>query len=158
MSKVLLVHYSRSGYTASLAGEIAAMTGWDRDEIKDVNPRPGNWGAARCVLDVLLHLRPAIKTGGKDPAAYDLVVLMAPVWMRRLAAPMGSYLRQNQGKFKQVAYACTYGGSGAQQAAAEVAALSGKPLKATLAVTAFELEQADYRSRLDEFLKRLRGP
>jgi flavodoxin len=158
MSKVLLVHYSRSGYTASLAGEIADMTGWDRDEIKDVSPRAGNWGAVRCIRDVLLHLRPAIKTGGKDPAAYDLVVLMAPVWMRRLAAPMRSYLRQHRGKFKQLAYACTYGGKGAERAAAEVATLSGKPLKAMLAVTSFELEQADYRSRLDEFLKRLRGP
>jgi len=156
MGKTLLVFYSRSGYTASLAGEMADMAGWDVDEVKDVRPRTGNWGAVRCVLDVLLRRRPGIRSGGKDPAAYDLVVLAAPVWMRRLAAPMRSYILQHRGKFKELAYACTYGGSGAERAGAEVAALSGKALKATLAVTSFELEQADYRVRLDAFLGRLK--
>ncbi|HEV2110213.1 MAG TPA: flavodoxin [Gammaproteobacteria bacterium] len=156
MNKALLVWYSRSGYTASLAGEMASMAGWDADEVKDVHPRAGNWGAVRCVLDVLLRRSPAIRSGGKDPAAYDLVVLASPVWMRRLAAPMRSYIRQHRGKFKELAYACTYGGSGAERAAAEVSALSGKTLKATLAVTSFELEQADYRLRLDAFLGQLK--
>ena len=156
MSKVLLVCYSRSGYTASLAGEMANMAGWDVEDIKDVHPRSGNWGAVRCVLDVLLHRSPGIRTGDKDPAAYDLVVLAAPVWMRKLAAPMRSYILKHQGKFRAVAYACTYGGSGADQAAAQVAALTGRPLTATLAVTSFEFEQADYRARLDAFLGRVK--
>lgn len=156
MSKTLLVVYSRSGYTASLAGEMAGMAGWDVEEIKDVHPRAGNWGAIRCVLDVVLRLSPGIRTGNKDPAAYDLVVLAAPVWMRKLAAPMRSYILRHRGQFKAVAYACTYGGNGAEQAAAQVAALTGRPLTATLAVTSFELEQADYRARLDAFLGRVK--
>lgn len=153
MGKTLLVFYSRSGYTASLADEMASMTGWDTEEIKDVHPRTGSWGAVRCVLDVLLHRRPEIRGGGKDPSAYDLVVVAAPVWMESLAAPMRSYLLDHRGKFKSVAYACTYGGRGAEKAGAIVAKLAGKPLKALLAVTSHELEQADYRKRLDEFLK-----
>ena len=157
MSKTLLVFYSRSGYTASLAGEMADMAGWDVEEIKDVRPRTGSWGALRCVLDVMLHLSPGISTGGRDPGAYDLVVLAAPVWMRRLAAPMRSYILRNRGRFKAVAYACTYGGNGAERAGADVAALTGKPLKASLAVTSFEFEQADYRARLDAFLSRLKA-
>jgi len=158
MGKTLLVFYSRSGYTASLAGEMASMTGWDTEEIKDVRPRAGNWGAVRCVLDVLLRRRPEIRRTNKDPSAYDLVVLAAPVWMERLAAPMRSYLLEHKGKFRSVAYACTYGGRGAESAGATVAELSGRPLKALLAVTSFELEQADYRRRLDEFLKTVQAP
>lgn len=156
MSKVLIACYSRSGYTSSLMQEIAGMTGWDLEEIRDKHPREGNWGAIRCVLDVLLHLSPGIRTGSKDPAAYDLVVLAAPVWMRNLAAPMRSYILRHRGKFRAVAYACTYGGNGADRAAAQVTALTGEPLTATLAVTSFELEQADYRARLDAFLDRVK--
>lgn len=153
MKRALIVCYSRTGYTAALAGEMASMTGWDLEEIKDVHPRTSAWGAVRCVLDVLLQRRPQIRSGGKDPSAYDLVVFAAPVWMERLAAPMRSYILEHQGQFKSVAYACTYGGRGAENAGATVAKLAGKPLKALLAVTSFELEQADYRRRLDEFLK-----
>jgi len=157
MSKVLIACYSRSGYTASLAREIADMTGWDLEEIKDRRPRDGNWGFARCIRDVLLHLQPAIITGGKQPEDYDLVVLMAPVWMRRLAAPMRSYIARNRSGLKQVAFACTYGGNGAEWAAAQAAAIAHKPLKASFAVTSQELEQADYRRRLDEFLKNVKA-
>lgn len=156
MGKTLLVSYSRSGYTASLAGEMAAMAGWDTDEIKDVHPRGGTWGALRCVFDSLLRRRPAIRIGGKDPSAYDMVVLAAPVWLERLAGPMRSYILDHQGKFRAVAYACTYGGRGAEKAAAEVGRLTGRQPVATFAVTSFEFEQADYRARLDGFLKRIR--
>lgn len=158
MKRVLIVCYSRTGYTASLAGEMVSMTGWDLEEIKDVYPRAGGWGAVRCVLDAMLHRRPGIRSGGKDPSSYDLVVLAAPVWMERLAAPMRSYIVDHKGQFKSVAYACTYGGRGAENAGAIVAKLIGKPLKALLAVTSFELEQADYRRRLDEFLKTAQAP
>ncbi len=152
MNKVLLACYSRSGYTISLAKEIASMTGWDLEEIADVHPRDGNWGAVRCVLDVLLHRRPGIRTGDKDPADYDLVVVAAPVWMRRLAAPMHSYISRHRKGFKALAYVCMYGGKGAERAAAQVERFSGKPLKAMFAVTSQEFEQADYRARLDDFL------
>ena len=155
MSKVLVVCYSQTGYTASLVQEIVGMTGWERADIRDKHPRTGMLGPLRCVVDALLHIHPAI-TGDISPRGYDAVVLAAPVWMRSLAAPMRSYIARHKGEFKSVAYVCTYGGRGADRAAAQVAGLVGHPLVAALAVTAFELEQADYRRRLDTFLARLR--
>lgn len=152
MSRVLVACYSRSGYTASLVQEIVGMTGWERLDIKDRHPRDGGWGQFRCVLDVLFHRRPAIAADGRSLRDYDLVVLAAPVWMARLAAPMRSYIDSHKGEFKSVAYVCTYGGRGADNAARQVAHLAGVPLKASLAVTSQELEQADYRRRLDGFL------
>lgn len=156
MTKALIACYSRSGYTRTLAEEMAGMTGWDLEEISDLHPRTGNWGFVRCLLDVLLHRRPEIRTTGKDPSAYDLVVLAAPVWARSLSAPMRSYIARHRPEFKAVAFACTYGGRGAENAARQVADLAGKPLKAVLAVTAEELDQADYRAKLDTFLGQLK--
>ena len=155
MGKVLLAYYSRSGYTASLAREIASMTGWDTDEIIDVHPRDGNWGFVRCLADVLLHRNPAIRGASKNPAAYELVVLAAPVWMRSLAPPMRSYIAHHRGEFKALAFACTYGGRGADEAARQVAALSRIPLKASFAVTDQEFDRANYRAELDDFLRRV---
>lgn len=155
MKRALIVCYSRTGYTASLAREIAAMTGWDLMEIRDLRPRDGDWDQVRCALEAMLHLHPGIRLGEKRPGDYELVLLAAPVWMRSLASPMRTYVARNRHDFKQLAFVTTYGGKGAERAAAQAAQLAGKPLKAMLAVTAYELEQADYRARLDLFLRQL---
>jgi flavodoxin len=152
MSRVLVACYSRTGYTASLAQEIVSMTGWDRLDIKDRHPRDGALGQLRCVLDVLSGRYPDIVADGRPLRDYATVVVAAPVWMERLAAPMRSYIARHKGEFKSLAYVCTYGGRGAENAARQAAGLAGVPLKASLAVTSQELEQADYRRRLDDFL------
>ena len=156
MKRVLIVCYSKSGYTATLAHEIATMTGWDLMEIRDMRPRDGDWGQVRCALEAMLHLHPGIRIGDKRPGDYELVLLAAPVWMRSLASPMRTYVAHNRHDFKQLAFVTTYGGKGAERAAAQAAQLAEKPLKAMFAVTAHELEQADYRARLDLFLSQLK--
>ena len=155
MKRGLIVCYSRSGYTASLAQELATMTGWDCMEVKDLHPRDGVWGQLRCIWDVLLHRHPGIEMYDRPVQGYETVVLAAPVWLQSLASPMRTFIARHRGHFSAVAYACTYGGRGAEKAAQQAADLAGAPLLATLAVTSQELEQADYRKRLDEFLKKL---
>lgn len=155
MKRTLVVWYSRSGYTASLVQELVAMAGWESLEVKDRRPRDGVWGQLRCVLDVMLRRRPAILVEDRPLGGYETIVVAAPVWMRSLAAPMRSFICRHRGQFNAVAHVCTYGGSGAEQAAQQAAALAGAPLVASLAVTSQELEQGDYRRRIDDFLKQL---
>ncbi len=131
------------------------MTGWELEMLADRHARDGNWGFLRCILEVLLHLKPGIRGGERDPSGYDLVVVAAPVWMRRLASPMRTYLARQRGRIRRLAFVCTYGGNGAEAAAAQAAAIAGARLIGMLAVTSQELEQADYRARLDAFLTRL---
>lgn len=155
MKRGLIVYYSRTGYTASLAKEVAGMTGWDCVEIKDRHPREGAWGQFRCALDVLLHRHPRIEFYDRPVAHYETVILAAPVWLQSLASPMRTFIASHRGHFAAVAYLCTYGGRGAEKAARQAADMAGAPLLATLAVTSHELEQGDYRRRLDQFLKSL---
>lgn len=155
MKPGLIVCYSRSGYTASLAKELASMTGWDFLEIEDLHPRDGAWGQIRCAWDVLLHRHPRIRSYDKQVQGYETVVVAAPVWLRSLASPMRTFIARHRGDLTAIAYLCTYGGRGAEKAAHQAAQLAGAPLVATLAVTSQELEQGDYRRRLDEFLKTL---
>jgi flavodoxin len=155
MKRGLIVFYSRTGYTASLAKELASMSGWDLMEIKDRRPRDGIWGQLRCASDVLLHRRPAIQAYDRSVEGYETIVLAAPVWLQSLASPMRTFIARHRGHFAAVAHVCTYGGRGAEQAARQAAELADAPLVASLAVTSYELEQGDYRKRLDEFLKKL---
>ncbi len=155
MKRGLIVCYSRSGYTASLAKEVAGMTGWELMEVRDLHPRDGTWGQFRCAWDVLWHRHPRIEVHDRPIEGYETVVLAAPVWLQSLAAPMRTFIARHKGHFSAVAYVCTYGGSGAEKAARQAAELAQAPLVATLAVTSQELEQGDYRKRLDDFLKKL---
>jgi hypothetical protein len=131
------------------------MTGWDLIEIKDLHPRDGAWGQFRCAMDVLLHRYPGIVVDDRPLGEYETIVLAAPVWLQSLASPMRTFIAKHRGQFNAVAHVCTYGGRGAEIAARQAEDLANSPLVGSLAITSYELEQGDYRKRLDEFLKKL---
>lgn len=155
MAKVLLVYYSRTGYTATIARELADASGWELEQIRDQRSRTGAWGFARSLCDALLGRHPPIQPAAKNPADYAIVVLGAPVWMGRLSAPIRTYIAAQRAGFTRIAYFCTYGGKGAERAARQVAALAGRPVLATLAITDAEVDQGRYWERLGEFEKRI---
>ncbi|MGH8362646.1 MAG: flavodoxin family protein [Gammaproteobacteria bacterium] len=117
MGKILLVYYSRTGYTAAIARELADWGGWDVEQIQDRHSRRGGWGFLRSILDVMLGRHSAILPTSKNPADYAVVVLGAPVWMGRLSAPIRTYIAQHRRHFGSLAFFCTYGGKGAEHAA-----------------------------------------
>ena len=155
MNKVLLVFYSRTGYTAGIAQDLANAGGWDVEQIHDRHSRLGAWGFVRSLFDVLLGRRPAIQPTAKNPEDYALVVLGAPVWMGKLSAPIRTYIARQRARFGQIAFYCTYGGRGAQQAASQCAALAGRPLAATLAITDVEIDLGRYWDKLSEFQRQI---
>lgn len=153
--KTLIACYSLSGRTARLARELARRTGWDLEEISDLIPRRGRWGRLYSFLDLVFDRRPRIRTTGKDPSAYSMVVLAAPLWGESLASPMRSYIAEHRRAFKSIALACTHQGRATDPAARQAAAIAAKSLKATLALSAAELETDAYGVKLDTFLAEL---
>lgn len=151
MEKILLVYYSRTGYTAAIARDLADWGGWDVEQIRDRHSRVGGWGFLRSIIDVLLGRYPGILPTTKDPADYAVVVLGAPVWMGRLSAPIRTYIAQHRPHFRSLAFFCTYGGKGAERAAQQCAALAGRALAATLAITDTEIDLGRYWDKLGEF-------
>ena len=89
--KVLVVYYSRTGYTKRVAHSLARRLNADLDEI-GTDPRFGARGYLRCALESLLKLQTTIHTPQHDPAAYGLVLLGGPVWVWGLSSPLRSYL------------------------------------------------------------------
>ena len=135
MSRTLVVYHSRTGYTRSVALDLAGRLGADLDVIRIVQPMHGPVGYALCALEALAGLAPALRRQDKDPADYDLVVLGTPVWFWSLASPVRSWLEAYGRRGRRFAFFCTMGGSGSGRVFAAMRELTGHAPVATLALS-----------------------
>lgn len=115
MADVLVVYYSRSGTTAAVAGQIAAVLGADLEVVTPRTTYDGPSGFLHCLFHVMSRERPEIAPG-RDPSAYRLVVVGSPVWAGSVSAPVRSYLSAQRERLPALAAFCT-SGSGAPGAA-----------------------------------------
>lgn len=152
MDRVLVVSYSRTGNTDRIAEAIAQACGADRDRIVEtVDRRGGLGGYLRSAREAWRRKAATLRAPGKDPGAYDLVILGTPVWVGSVCSPMRAYLAAHAAKLGRVAFFCTLGGAGADKTLAEMGRLCGKTPVATLAVTETDLRSGAYRQKLDAF-------
>jgi len=141
MSDVLVVYHSRTGHCRDLARLVSEQRGWALAEVAWPGEEPGY---ARCATDAVLRRHPEIRYQGPDPTAYDVVVLVSPVWCWRLCPPMRSFIRSMEGKLGGVAVISCMGGSGADNAVAEVEHLIHRPVVARLALRQAEVDAGRY--------------
>ena len=92
MKRTLIVFHSRTGHTKRVAQALARRLDADLDEIRIVQPLDGIAGYAMCAIEAVAGLTPALRPMRHDPAAYELVVIGAPVWFWSLASPVRSWL------------------------------------------------------------------
>jgi len=146
----LVVSYSFTGTVRHLASTLCADMGWASGEISETRPGRGTW---RCMVDSLLHRRPAIKYSGPDPSRFDTVVLVAPVWIYRLCGPMRTFVFENKDRMRQTAFVSVMGQSGGMNAAQEVANVLGRPPAITTTFLAREVNDGTFAGRLHGFAK-----
>lgn len=153
MSKVLIVFYSYTGTARRAAQLLAASQGWETGEVFDARKREGTWGTWRCIFDSLLRRSPPIAYTGPNPRAYDAVVLVAPIWVYRLAGPMRAFVKSRSDVLRHVAMVTVMGGTGAPNAVAEVTRLIGHPPMLDVAFKAAEVDSGELTARLQAFGK-----
>ena len=141
--KSLVVYYSRTSITKKLAEDIASKTNSDIEEIKSKVNYSGKTGYARGGKDAITEKIVELENLKYNPEDYDIVYLGAPVWASKAANPLISYLKQNEGKFKNVRFFMTAGSSGFESAFKQLEKYSIKPQK-TLALTTKEVKKNDY--------------
>lgn len=151
MSKILVVYYSRTGYTRGLAGDLVAALRADVDQLDDRRDRSGVFGYLRCAREALKKRTIELVPPVYDPSRYDVVVLGTPVWAGNLSSPLRSYVAAHKAQMKRVAFFCTQGGSGAENVFRDLAQLCGKSPLATLAVNDRELIMRTYAQKLEDF-------
>lgn len=151
MQRVLVVYFSRTGYTRKIAEEIAAACGADIERIQDLGDRSGIWGYLRSGREALKKRLIDIQPPTKRPSDYDLVVLGTPVWASNICSPVRAYIAAHKENFKQVTFFCTQGGSGAKKVLHDMAELCAQRPVATVALNDDEIKKGSHAEKLNQF-------
>lgn len=112
--KVLVLYYSQTSNTKTLAQEIATRMGADIEEIVPVMPYDGDFKSTidRCMEEREEGIVPEIKPIAADISQYDLIFIGYPVWFGTFAPPVGAFLDQVDLSGKKVVPFCTFGSGG----------------------------------------------
>ena len=141
--KSLVTYYSRTNITKKLAENIASEINADIDEITPKVNYQGKMGYARGGKHAIQEKIVDLEGLKFDPSEYDMVYVGGPIWAGKAANPVISYLKQNEGKFNNVKFFLTAGGSGFEGGFSQMEKYSKKPIK-TLALTTKEVKKDDY--------------
>jgi flavodoxin len=155
-ARVLVVYFSRTGTTRSVASALARMLSADLEEICDCAERRGAMGYLRCCVDAWRKRPAEIVPAGLDASRYDLVVVGTPIWAGSVAAPVREYLQENCLKLRHVAFFCSFGGLGSQSAFDEMSVLTGKAAVAQCKVRATEVRRGVEAASLASFVEVLK--
>ena len=147
MARILVVTYSFTGTGARLAELLCRSRDWTSAQVSDRRPRR-RWVTLRCAIESFFRLKPPIVYNGPDPAGFDLVVLVAPIWLRRLAGPMRSFVANFGAGLRKVAVVSVMGGKGGQNAAAEIGNLLDRAPLMSTTFTMREVDDGSYAPRL----------
>lgn len=123
--KTLIVYYSKSGNTRKVAKKAQAILSCDLDEIQyDQN--------SHTVASTL------------NPADYERVILMCPIWGFRLPEPMTLYLRRQKANIKLYRLAVTCGGMGLRGCISDCKKILGAPPETAVKIRAKSISGGTY--------------
>ena len=152
MSRILLVFHSRTGTARKVAIALASQNDW---ALGEVERRRSGASFLGCAVQALLHLQPAIDYDGPDPAAFDLVVLVSPVWCGTLAAPMRSFLAKFGSELRTHAVFMVMGGRDARGATAAIDRLLGRPARMTTSLRQAVVDAGRQQRAIEDFTRRV---
>lgn len=112
--KVLVLYYSQTSNTKTVAQEIAMKLGADIEEIVPVKPYDGDFQAtiARCNEERQQGIIPEVKPIAADLSKYEIIFLGFPVWFGTFAPPVGAFLGKTDLSGKKIVPFCTFGSGG----------------------------------------------
>lgn len=153
--KILTTFYSRGGTTKKIGEQIASMVNSDLEEFSDMVKRSGFIGWMRCGYQAMKKKVTELKTIEKNPNDYDLVIIGTPIWGGNVSVPTRTYVTENTGKFKSVAFFCTAGGDDGTKAFADMESICNKKPVATLGLVRKDIKKELHLEKLKEFIAKL---
>ncbi len=118
--RTLIVYYTRTGTTRTLANALATELKADVDEIQCERYRPGGLRYLRAGYDSVRGNLPPISIPAKNPSDYDLVLIGGPIWTSYPALPIRAYLDRAPALPARVAVFLTFGGHSPPEKAIEM--------------------------------------
>ena len=120
--KPLIVYYSHSGNNEKLALELRDRMNCDMYEIKEKKKRKN----LSILFDVLTKRNSRLAPLGFDVSGYGPIILLAPIWAGKIAAPMRTFINMEKDKFTDYSFITLCSGAAGQREkiAAELALLT----------------------------------
>jgi len=147
----LVVYYSRTGTTGTVAEILARRLGADVEGIREATDRLGLRGYVRSLFDATLSRWVPIASLAHDPRRYDLVVVGTPVWGASVSAPVRTFLSNHARRLPTVAFFATEGGRGERRVFRQMEEVLEAHPVATLAVTQRDVERGRVSDRIVSF-------
>jgi|YNPNPStandDraft_1061719.scaffolds.fasta_scaffold02430_8 hypothetical protein len=91
--KPLVIYYSRTGTSAVMAHRLSELLGCPREEVRSKKNR-FYLGAFTCVNDQLFDRDDEFESSGIEVRRYNPLIIVAPIWLHKIASPMRTYLKQ----------------------------------------------------------------
>lgn len=114
--KVLVLYYSQTGTTKTVAEEIQKQLGADIEELVCEVPYDGDFNATiqRCQDEMADNEVPVMKPLQANIGDYDLIFLGYPIWFGKYAQPIGGLLHSQSFDGCKIVTFCTFGSGGLQ--------------------------------------------
>ncbi len=146
--KPLVVCFSWTGRTEAVGRSIAERMGADFELIEDDDATTSPWKKMLTLVTIMSRGVRRIRPAKYAPANYPLVIIGTPIWGWKMTPSVRAYLQREAGQFGRVAFFCTEGGSGDQNAFREMEELTFQKPLATLVV-----RQPDYaEEKVDQLI------
>ena len=121
--KILVLFYSQTSNTKTVAQEISTRLGADMEELELVKPYDGDFQATigRCMEERKQGILPEIKPVAADIAKYDVIFIGYPIWFGTYAPPVEAFLNKVDLQGKKIVPFCTFGSGGLDSSVKELA-------------------------------------
>ena len=152
----LIIFYSRTGTTRSVAIDLANRLDAETLEILCPQYRPGALRYLRAGYDSVRGNLPAIEIPQASLQDYGLLLVGGPVWTSHPALPLRSFLRQATDFPPRIGLFLTYGGhSDSELAFDEMTATLPDRVVARLALNSEDVSSGNYTAALGAFIDTL---
>ena len=123
-AKTMIIYYSWSGNTKSIANLIHQKVGGDIVELELGNPYPSDYNActAQAKKDQQDGARPELKTQIRNLDRYDVIYLGYPNWWSSVPMPIATLLESYNFSGKTIIPFCSHGGGGLGRSVRDIAA------------------------------------
>lgn len=157
-TRTLVVFYSRTGTTELAARAIREELGCAIEAIHDRKNRGGIVGYFRSSFDAMFHRPATIHAMSSNAKDYDLVLVGTPIWNASVSAPVRTFLSENRGRIRKVAFFCTHRGSGSARVLRQMEEICGKHPVVTLVLRTEEVRHDAYAAKVRTFAAALDTP
>lgn len=111
---ILIVYYSRTGNTETVAEQIHNFVGGHMVKVETVTPYPEDYSdtTAQAQEELNTGYLPPISTRIDNIEQYDVIFFGYPIWWGDIPPAMMTFLSENDLSGKTIVPFCTHGGSG----------------------------------------------